>query len=227
MSAADKKSNPSQIAQAVLDETNQAVKVTIVSGGTGVGADVNLTDIKGVDVDVNTGNATAGTQRVVLASDQPTIPVDIQDASIAVSLLYTEDSVTIYAPNNNTTAIPVSGTVAVTSAALTSIDTKTPALDGSKQPVIPSMTSGGHLSVTTAATGTNWTAYAAQALKQLTVSNQTGVNIEFRQGGAGVGFIVPTGAFYTFFGLTNANQLEARRVDISNTQVSITARWEV
>jgi len=121
----------------------------------------------------------------------------------------------------------VTGTVAVTSAALTSIDTKTPALDSSKQPVIPSMTSGGNLSVTTAIVGTTWTAFASQALKQLTVSNQTGVNIEFRQGGAGVGFVVPTGAFYTFFGLTNANQLEARRVDISNTQVSITARWEV
>jgi hypothetical protein len=115
MSAADKKSNPSQIAQSVLDEANQAVKVTIVSGGTGVGADVNLTDIKGVDVDVNTGNATAGTQRVVLASDQPAIPVDIQDTSIAVSLLYTEDSVTIYAPNNNTTAIPVSGSIDIVS----------------------------------------------------------------------------------------------------------------
>jgi hypothetical protein len=93
--------------------------------------------------------------------------------------------------------------------------------------IIPHMTAAGHLSVTTAAVGTNWTAYASQVCKQLTVSNQSGVNIEFRQGGAGVGFIVPTGAFYTFFGLTNANQLEARRVDTSNTQVSVTARWEV
>jgi hypothetical protein len=93
--------------------------------------------------------------------------------------------------------------------------------------IIPHMTAAGHLSVTTAAVGTNWTAFASQVCKQLTVSNQSGVNIEFRQGGAGVGFIVPTGAFYTFFGLTNANQLEARRVDISNTQVSITSRWEV
>lgn len=101
-----------------------------------------------------------------------------------------------------------------------------PAADNSKTPVIPSMTSGGNVSVQTAATGTNWTAFGSQALKQLTVSNQTGVAIEFRQGGAGVGFQVPTGAFYTFFGITNANQLEARRVDTGNTQVTVTARWE-
>lgn len=107
-----------------------------------------------------------------------------------------------------------------------SINTKTPALDNSKQPVIPSMTSGGNISVTTAATGTNWTAFASQALKQLTVSNQTGTNIEFRQGGAGVGFVVPAGAIFTFFGITNANQIEARRTDTSNTQVTITSRWE-
>jgi hypothetical protein len=107
-----------------------------------------------------------------------------------------------------------------------SIDSKTPALDNSKQPVIPSMTSGGNLSVQTAATGTNWTAFASQALKQLTISNQTGVTIEFRQSGTGVGFQIPTGTFYTFFGITNANQLEARRVDTLNAQVTITARWE-
>lgn len=109
---------------------------------------------------------------------------------------------------------------------LTSIDVKTPTLDNGKQPVIPSMTAGGNLSVQTAATGTNWTAFASQALKQLTVSNQTGTNLEFRQGGAGVGFIVPNISIFTFFGITNANQIEVRRVDTSNTQVTVTARWE-
>ena len=110
--------------------------------------------------------------------------------------------------------------------ALTSIDTKTPSMDNSKQPVIPSMTSGGNTSVQTAATGANWTAFASQACKQLTLSNQSGTTIEVRQGAAGVGLQIPSGAFYTFFGITNANQLEVRRVDTSNTQVTITARWE-
>lgn len=139
------------------------------------------------------------------------------------------DGITRIAKSNpDTGALVVEATLEDNSgAALTSIDTKTPALDNSKQPVIPSMTTGGNLSVTTAATGTNWTAFASQACKQLTVSNQTGVTIEFRQGGAGVGFQVPAGAFYTFFGITNANQFEARRFDTSNTQVTVTARWEV
>lgn len=111
-------------------------------------------------------------------------------------------------------------------ASLGSIDGKLPSLDNSKVSVIPAMTTGGNISVQTAATGTNWTAFSSQALKQLTVSNQTGTTIEFRQGGSGVGFQIPSGSFYTFFGLTNANQLEARRVDTSNAQVTATARWE-
>lgn len=97
---------------------------------------------------------------------------------------------------------------------------------GNPVPVLPSMASGGNISAQTAATGTNWTAYGSQACKQLTLSNQSGTTIEVRQGGGGVGLQIPTGAFYTFFGITNANQLEVRRVDTSNTQVTITARWE-
>lgn len=109
---------------------------------------------------------------------------------------------------------------------LTTIANNTPTIDNNKQPVIPSMTTGGNVSVTTAATGTNWTAFGSQALKQLTVSNQTNTTIEFRQDGAGVGFQIPSGMVYTFFGITNANQIGARRVDTANTQVTITARWE-
>lgn len=66
---ADKKSNPAQIAQAVLDEASQSIKVTY-------------------------------------ASNQ-TVPVDIQDTEIAISMNKDEDSVTIYTPDNNTTPIPV------------------------------------------------------------------------------------------------------------------------
>ncbi len=91
---------------------------------------------------------------------------------------------------------------------------------------IPAMASGGHLSVTTATTGTNFTAFAAQACKQLTILNDTGTKLEVRQDGAGVAIRVPDGAVMTFFGLTNANQLGVRRVDVSNTQVTATARWE-
>lgn len=92
--------------------------------------------------------------------------------------------------------------------------------------VIPSMAIGGNLAVTTNSTGTTFNAFASQECKQLTVSNQTGTTIEVQQGGAGVALQIPTGAFYTFFGITNANQLGIRRTDTSNTQITITARWE-
>ena len=120
------------------------------------------------------------------------------------------------------------GTIAgvSTETTLSAVNGKLPATDNSKVPVIPSMTTGGNISATTAATGTNWTAFGSQALKQLTISNQTGTTIEFRQGGSGVGFQVPSGGFYTFFGITNANQIDIRRVDTSNVQVTVTARWE-
>ena len=108
MANADKKSNPGQIVQAVLDEANQAIKVNVVAGGGDASTDVDLTKVGGNTVAVNTGAADSGTQRVVLASDQTTIPVDIQDTSIAVDIDKDTDSITIYAPNNNTTAIPVS-----------------------------------------------------------------------------------------------------------------------
>lgn len=107
---ADKKSDMTQISQAVLDEANQAVKVSVVAGGAG---DINLNEVGGNPVDTGNGAAGAGTQRVVLASDQATVPVDIQDSEIAVAIDHTEDSITIYTPNNNTTPIPVDPPAAV------------------------------------------------------------------------------------------------------------------
>lgn len=44
-------------------------------GGGGGGGDVNLTGINGTAPTTNTGNATAGTQRVVIASNQPAVPI--------------------------------------------------------------------------------------------------------------------------------------------------------
>lgn len=92
--------------------------------------------------------------------------------------------------------------------------------------VTPQMSSAGHIDAQTNATGTNWTAFGSQACKQVLISNQTGVSLEVRHGGSGVGVRIPTGAMMPFYGLTNANQLEIRRVDTSNTQVTVQARWE-
>lgn len=91
---------------------------------------------------------------------------------------------------------------------------------------VPVMQDGGHLSVQTAAVGTTYTAFGAQACKQMTICNDTGVTLEVRQGAAGVAVPVFDLTYYTFFGLGNASELDVRRKDTSNTQVTVKARWE-
>jgi hypothetical protein len=109
---------------------------------------------------------------------------------------------------------------------LASIDGKIPAIDNSRVPVVPGLNSGGHISAQTAATGANYTAFASQACKQLTVMNDTGTTIVVAVGGTGVAVPVFTSTYYTFYGLTNANNLSVKRSDSSNTQVTVKARWE-
>ena len=92
--------------------------------------------------------------------------------------------------------------------------------------VVPKMVSGGNTSVQTNATGSPYTAFPDLPCKQLTIVNDTGTSIEFRQDGAGVAIPVATGSSFSIFGIANANVIEVRRVDVSNTQVTVKARWE-
>ena len=62
----------------------------------------NLTKVKNTAVDVNTGNASAGTQRVVIATNQPTLPVTLIGGSgnlgnVNVNQVYAEDSAAVSA----------------------------------------------------------------------------------------------------------------------------------
>jgi hypothetical protein len=91
--------------------------------------------------------------------------------------------------------------------------------------VIPIFSSSGNTSATTAATGTNYTAFGSQACKQLTLENNTGTELEFTYGGTGTSFPVPNGKAFTFFGITNTNALSVRRSDTSNTQVTVKGNW--
>ena len=90
-------------------------------------------------------------------------------------------------------------------------------------PTSPVMTNGGNLSVSS---GSNFVAFGTQALKQLTLVNNTGVTIEFQQGGAGVAIPISDKDAFSIFGITNANQIGVRRVDAVATAVTIHARWE-
>lgn len=80
------------------------------------------------------------------------------------------------------------------------------------------------VALTTSATGATYTAFASQACEQLDLVNTApaAVDLEIRRGGSGNTIIVPAGSSRMFVGLSNANDLQVRRFDQSNTQITFT-----
>lgn len=80
------------------------------------------------------------------------------------------------------------------------------------------------VSLQTNATGTTYNAFASQACEQLDIVNtQFGaVDLEVRRGASGNTIIVPGGSSRMFIGITDASDLQVRRRDTSNTQVTFT-----
>lgn len=75
----------------------------------------------------------------------------------------------------------------------------------------------------TAAAGNNWTSFGAQACTQLSVVNNSGVDLEFRRGGGGAALPILNRMAYLIIGITNANQISIRRIDQDNSQVVLAA----
>lgn len=75
--------------------------------------------------------------------------------------------------------------------------------------------------IQTAATGSNYTALGTLACYQVCFSNNTGQDISVRYVGQTIPIVVFAGTMMTFDGITNTNQLEIKRTDSSNTQVTI------
>jgi len=88
---------------------------------------------------------------------------------------------------------------------------------------VPGASSAVITSVTTAATGSNYTAFASQACNCLDIVNTSSVAIEYRRGGAGSTMTILSGSSRLVVGITDANQIDVRRVDQSNTQITIPA----
>lgn len=87
----------------------------------------------------------------------------------------------------------------------------------------PRASSATIMTVQTASTGTNWTAFSSQSCSTLSVANNSGVDIEYRRDGAGSAMPIFDGYAYAIVGISNANQISVRRVDTSNTQVTLAA----
>lgn len=107
----------------------------------------------------------------------------------------------------------------------TALGTTNAALAGNLS-VIPKLTSGGTIALQTNATGATFNTFGSQACKQLTVVNDTGTKLEFKFASETVYLPLPDGQAYTFYGIANANEVNMRRADTSNTQVTAKARWE-
>ena len=80
-----------------------------------------------------------------------------------------------------------------------------------------------NVSVTTSATGANYTAFGSQGCYTLEVFNFSGVALEFRRGATGTVIQVPHGYSKVFKAITNASNIDCRRVDLQNTPVTIYA----
>lgn len=88
---------------------------------------------------------------------------------------------------------------------------------------VPGAVSATILSLTTAAVGTNYTAFSSQTCNSLDIVNTSSVAIEYRRGGAGNTMTILSGSSRLVVGITNANEISVRRVDTSNTQLTIPA----
>lgn len=79
------------------------------------------------------------------------------------------------------------------------------------------------LSAQTNSTGTSYTAYGDNPCDALDIVNNSGTAIEYRRDGAGSTIPIPDGSSRLVVGISNANEVEIKRVDDSNTQVTVTA----
>lgn len=79
------------------------------------------------------------------------------------------------------------------------------------------------ISAQTAATGTNYTAFGSNVCDSMDIVNNSGYAIEYRRGAAGLTIPIPTGSSRLIVGIANSNEIDIRRVDTSNTQITITA----
>ncbi|MEN9885468.1 MAG: Erwinia phage phiEaP-8 [Pseudomonadota bacterium] len=165
------------------------------------------------------GAVDANTQRVALGNDSPGVA---SLASIDTDLGLTTDAAA-------TTDTGTFSLIALVKRSLTNWTTllgRIPASVSGRVPVnssIPTTGSGTILQLQTSTTGSTYVAFQAQACVALDIVNNTGVTIEYRRGATGTAMQIPNGAARMVIGITNANQIDVRRTDTSNTQVTLQA----
>lgn len=157
-------------------------------------------------------------------------------ASLAVTLA-TDDvtlarlgTVTETAPASDTASSGLNGRLQRIAQRLASLIAQLPATLGQKAgsaslSVVDALPTVVIVSLQTNATGATYNPFASQACTMLDIANTApaAVDLEVRRGGAGNTIVVPAGSSRMFVGLANASDLQVRRLDQSNTQVTFTA----
>ena len=91
----------------------------------------------------------------------------------------------------------------------------------------PSVVSAALTDVQTSGTGASWVAFPAAACTALDIYNDSGTDIEFCYSADTTKKVkIANGGGHRVVGITNANQVSVRRVDVSNVQVTIVATKE-
>ena len=190
-----------------------------------------LTDAAGADIDP----ATAGKQDTANTS-LAALELALADPATETTLAAVKtaaEAIAVDPPTQTTLAAvkPATEALAVdppTETTLAAMSAKLPASPGPKAgsaslSVVEALPTTTNFSVQTSATGSSFVALASAACNVVRIINAWpgAADIEVRRGGAGVTIPVPGGAERAFDGLTNANELDVRRIDQSNTQVTI------
>lgn len=88
---------------------------------------------------------------------------------------------------------------------------------------VPMATTVEITSVSTSAAGTAYVAFASKPCDALEIVNNSGVDVEYRRNGAGSTIVIKNQASRLITGISNANEISLRRVDLSATPVVVAA----
>lgn len=173
-----------------------------------------------------TANAGSGTFAISAAS----LPLP-SGAATESTLDARTGSLTESAPGTDTASSGINGRLQRIAQRVTSLISLLPASLGPKagasslSVVEATPTTVTIVSLQTNATGSTYNAFSSQACECLDIVNTqpAAVDLEVRRGGSGNTIIVPAGSSRLFVGITNASDLQVRRLDQSSTQMTFTS----
>lgn len=159
-------------------------------------------------------------QRLLTPADQVSVAASVLPTGAAVEAKQDIEIDELSALN---AAIGVVTSGAVTNP--TSAGNVVAVLKGILSKVLPN--GSGNISVETDAAGTDFVVLPSQQTNQVTIFNdREDLTLLVQQDATGPAVPVLPMTSFTFFGITNTNQLGVKRKDESTEQISVVARWE-